>query len=363
MEDDRNKSRRERLTRQSQLPRLDLTGQNTGAQRRSPARPASPGRNAVTSPAAPTAPAEIDPRVVQTRNAVGGALNQALEVSDAALGDVAALGVRANAAATGGLGRLIGLAAPEVGSDFLASADRQRAAADTVARRGLFTEGTFTGDFSAQNPPATPQTPRRGQAQAQPAPAVQPEARPQEEADVRSALSQRLPGFSLNGQQPSNVTNLPFDTGASEGGNSPSFVVERRGTQAPTLARLGEAQADGRRRVLPTTFEFGGQTFTPAQAEALGPVLAQQINAQGNVDAANIRASQPQQIDTREQAGQQIITTARARLQSELQNPEATPESRQAAVDEFEEVLRFLFQRGQSSAQELAELQARFGIQ
>ena len=355
MEDDRNKSRRERLTRQSQLPRLDLTGQNTGAQRRSPARPAPPGRNAVTPP---TAPAEIDPRIVQTRNAVGGALNQALEFGDAALGDVAALGARANAALTGGLGRLTGLVAPQAGGEILAAADAQRSFADNVARRGLFTEGTFTGDFSAQNPPATPQTPRRGQAQAQPAPAVQPEARPQEEADVRSALSQRLPGFSLNGQQPSNVTNLPFDTGASEGGNSPSFVVERRGTQAPTLARLGEAQADGRRRVLPTTFEFGGQTFTPAQAEALGPVLAQQINAQGNVDAANIRASQGSQPDVREVAGRQILSAALTEFDIVSRDPDASEEAIAAAANAVREARRLVLTRGLSDAERIEQLQA-----
>lgn len=358
----REKSQRERLTELSQLPRLDLTGQNTNAPRRSPAAPPAPARDAT-----PTVPAEVDPRITRTNQAVRGALEQALDFGNQALGDVTALATRANAGLTEGIGRGVGIVAPEAGSEILGFVNSQREFADNVALNGLFSNAA--PDLTGQNigasrrSPAAPRTPSRGTAPGVPqasgggtAPAVP--AQTQEEADVRSVLSQRLPGFSLNGQQPSNVTGVPFDTGTPVGGGTPSFVVERRGSQAPELVQLGEPQADGRRRALPTTFEFGGQTFTPAQAEALGPVIAQQLNAQGNVDAATIRSAQDAQIDARETASRQALGQALTEFDIISRDPNATEEELAAAAANVDRVRRLLITRGISDAETIEGLVA-----
>jgi hypothetical protein len=286
---------------------------------------------------------------------VKDALGQALEMGDAALGDASALGNRASAYVGEGTARLVGMFAPEAGSNMLQGVDAKRAAADETARRGLFTEATpaspaASAPQSAASAADAPATEAAPSSRAQPSRPRTPT--PQNQSSGRSAVAGAL------GQQIPNLADLPLDMGAS--------VEQEEGSPA---SRLNPEVLEQRRNV--STIRGGNAggfatgladgNLTAAQAERLAPLIGQEINAQGNLDAARIRSSQPQQVDPSKQAGQQIFNAATSALQQVQQDPEATPEERANALEAWRQDMMFLVQNGLSDVQGLRQMADGYG--
>jgi len=295
-----------------------------------------PSLQALDQPAptpAPT-PAPVDPRITATRGAVG----DLAEGADRGLGQLAALSARGQAAVGGGLGRLVGLVDPDIGTQLLAGADRLREGADAAASRGFF-DAASTGALASPGRRTAPAEPRVASAPAAPAvpdgpvPPRRP-AQPVPDALPEVDRQSRAPAASTGTVD---LSNLPFDLG-----------VEVRDTPEPGIV--------SRQRVIENhglpLRGFG--SLTGEQLQQLGPVIGQLISADASVRRAQIE-QQGRQPDAAEQARSTLLGLAREEAARVIMDPDVSEDARSAAAVAYQKRLDQIAGLGDTK---LAELQA-----